>query len=347
MAQNDVLKRYIDAGLAFTALTQARAEALVKDLVKVGRGAGGPGPRRGGRPPRAQPQEQREAARDRPHRGAPADHQPRARHARPTSTASSSGSRSVIGTVATAPRARAGEEGRRQEGAGQEGGRKKKAPAKKAAAKKAREEGRRQEGAGGQAPRRSRRPRRRPRRPERWRAAASTPSSCGGAWRPAASRRRPTSPPDGSPSAAPRPTSRPGSSRPDEPIRVLGPGPRFVGRGGEKLDAALDRFDVAVDGSARLRPRGVDRRVHRLPPAARRGVGGGGRRRLRPAPRAAARRPPGRGPRAHQRPRPAARRPRARRPSCVVADLSFISLRTVLPARARRWPRTGPTWCSS
>ena len=36
MAQNDVLKRYIDAGLAFTALTQARAEELVKDLVKVG-----------------------------------------------------------------------------------------------------------------------------------------------------------------------------------------------------------------------------------------------------------------------------------------------------------------------
>ena len=36
MAQNDVLKRYIDAGLAFTALTQARAEALVKDLVKAG-----------------------------------------------------------------------------------------------------------------------------------------------------------------------------------------------------------------------------------------------------------------------------------------------------------------------
>jgi polyhydroxyalkanoate synthesis regulator phasin len=31
-----VLKRYIDTGLAFTALTQARAEALVKDLVKAG-----------------------------------------------------------------------------------------------------------------------------------------------------------------------------------------------------------------------------------------------------------------------------------------------------------------------
>jgi polyhydroxyalkanoate synthesis regulator phasin len=36
MAQNDVFKRYLDAGLAFTALTQARAEALVKDLVKAG-----------------------------------------------------------------------------------------------------------------------------------------------------------------------------------------------------------------------------------------------------------------------------------------------------------------------
>jgi polyhydroxyalkanoate synthesis regulator phasin len=36
MAQNDVLKRYIDAGLAFTALSQARAEELVKDLVRIG-----------------------------------------------------------------------------------------------------------------------------------------------------------------------------------------------------------------------------------------------------------------------------------------------------------------------
>jgi 23S rRNA (cytidine1920-2'-O)/16S rRNA (cytidine1409-2'-O)-methyltransferase len=35
---------------------------------------------------------------------------------------------------------------------------------------------------------------------------------------------------------------------PDEPILVLGPGPRFVGRGGDKLDAGLDRFAVAVAG---------------------------------------------------------------------------------------------------
>ena len=36
MAQNDLLKRYIDAGVSFTALTQSRAEALVQDLVKAG-----------------------------------------------------------------------------------------------------------------------------------------------------------------------------------------------------------------------------------------------------------------------------------------------------------------------
>jgi polyhydroxyalkanoate synthesis regulator phasin len=36
MAQNDLLKRYLDAGMAFTAMTQARAEAIVKDLVRNG-----------------------------------------------------------------------------------------------------------------------------------------------------------------------------------------------------------------------------------------------------------------------------------------------------------------------
>src|SRR4029077_1760165 len=35
---------------------------------------------------------------------------------------------------------------------------------------------------------------------------------------------------------------------PDEPLLVLGPPPRFVGRGGEKLAAALDRFGVDVAG---------------------------------------------------------------------------------------------------
>lgn len=35
---------------------------------------------------------------------------------------------------------------------------------------------------------------------------------------------------------------------PDEPIEVVGPGPRFVSRGGEKLDAALERFGIDVEG---------------------------------------------------------------------------------------------------
>ena len=36
MAENPLIKRYLDAGLAFTQMTQARAEAIVKDLVKAG-----------------------------------------------------------------------------------------------------------------------------------------------------------------------------------------------------------------------------------------------------------------------------------------------------------------------
>jgi len=36
MPQTDLLKKYLDAGLAFTQMTQQRAEAIVKDLVKAG-----------------------------------------------------------------------------------------------------------------------------------------------------------------------------------------------------------------------------------------------------------------------------------------------------------------------
>jgi polyhydroxyalkanoate synthesis regulator phasin len=36
MAQNDTLRRYLDAGIAFTQLTRSRAEAIVKDLVHTG-----------------------------------------------------------------------------------------------------------------------------------------------------------------------------------------------------------------------------------------------------------------------------------------------------------------------
>jgi polyhydroxyalkanoate synthesis regulator phasin len=36
MAENDLLTRLLDAGMTFTALTQARAEELIRDLVRAG-----------------------------------------------------------------------------------------------------------------------------------------------------------------------------------------------------------------------------------------------------------------------------------------------------------------------
>jgi polyhydroxyalkanoate synthesis regulator phasin len=36
MAQNDMLKRYLDAGIAFTQMTRAKAEEIVKELVTAG-----------------------------------------------------------------------------------------------------------------------------------------------------------------------------------------------------------------------------------------------------------------------------------------------------------------------
>ena len=37
-----------------------------------------------------------------------------------------------------------------------------------------------------------------------------------------------------------------------EPVRLVGPPPRFVSRGGNKLDAALERFGIDVDGRTAL-----------------------------------------------------------------------------------------------
>ena len=39
---------------------------------------------------------------------------------------------------------------------------------------------------------------------------------------------------------------------PDDRLEIEGPPARFVGRGGDKLDAALDRFDVVVEGRRAL-----------------------------------------------------------------------------------------------
>lgn len=118
---------------------------------------------------------------------------------------------------------------------------------------------------------------------------------------------------------------------PDEPVVVLGPAPRFVGRGGEKLDAALDRFGVVVAG----------RRVYDIGAstggftdcALQRGaatvvavdVGYGQlHERLRVDPRVEV----------HERTNARDLTPGALGASAdvLVADLSFISLRTVLPA---------------
>ena len=118
---------------------------------------------------------------------------------------------------------------------------------------------------------------------------------------------------------------------PDEALVVLGPGPRFVGRGGEKLDAALERFAVDVAGA-----RGIDLGASTggftdclLQRGARRVVAvdvgyGQLHERLRADPRVEARE------RTNVRDlTPGELGPPA---DLVVADLSFISLRTVLPA---------------
>ena len=119
-------------------------------------------------------------------------------------------------------------------------------PAKKAAG----QEGARQEGRG-----RRRRPARQEGgtggRPERH-AGDSTPSWSAAAWPPAGTRRR-TLIDAGlvlvSGSVAARAARL---VEPAEPIVISGPPPRFVGRGGEKLDAALDRFAVDVRGAVAL-----------------------------------------------------------------------------------------------
>ena len=46
---------------------------------------------------------------------------------------------------------------------------------------------------------------------------------------------------------------------------IAGPPARFVGRGGDKLDAALEQFEIDVDRPTLPRRRCVDGRVHGLP----------------------------------------------------------------------------------
>lgn len=118
---------------------------------------------------------------------------------------------------------------------------------------------------------------------------------------------------------------------PDEPIVLLGPPPRFVGRGGDKLEAALARFDVEVRGRRALDLGAstggfTDCLLQRGASAVVAVDVGYGQlhERLRGDPRVEVRE------RTNVRDlAPGAVGPAA---ELIVADLSFISLRTVLPA---------------
>ena len=115
---------------------------------------------------------------------------------------------------------------------------------------------------------------------------------------------------------------------------IVDEGPRYVSRGGTKLENALEAL-----GDRRRRPRlprrrRLHRRLHRLPAAARRRAGDRRRRRLRPARRAPARGPARARDRAPQRPG-AASRPTC--PSCPRWRRS-TSPSSRWPRCCRRWP---------
>ena len=135
---------------------------------------------------------------------------------------------------------------------------------------------------------------------------------------------------------------------PAEPIELLGDPPPFVSRGGEKLRAALDRFDLdpagrrALDAGASTG--GFTDCLLQAGAAHVFAVDVG----PRPAPPAAARRPPG---------RPAGSGSTSANVTLdtvggvpvdlVVADLSFISATRAVPVLVGdRWPRRARRWWS-
>ena len=117
----------------------------------------------------------------------------------------------------------------------------------------------------------------------------------------------------------------------DAAVELIAP-PRFVSRGGEKLESALAGFGVGRRRRAMPRRRSLDGRVHRLPPPARRDRRRRARRRAETsstsafAPTRGSRRIDG----TNARSLDCATLPF--RPTFVTADVSFISLRLVLPA---------------
>ena len=231
---NEMWKRYLDAGMTFSE-TDAQARRGVRAGPREGgRGAAGAGAEGGRRPARPQPEEHRGAGRARAQRR----------------------SRSQVSTLGIATKDDIkrldGKINQLSQGArGQEGGR----PPEKAAAKKSagQEDVGREEGASHASP-----ARRRARPP-----GARAEPGAGPATR---------SQPGGSPWAALPRTSRRGSCTPRTRCIVAGDAPRFVSRGGDKLDAALERFAHRRRRQARPRRRRLHRRLHRLPAPAGRGA---------------------------------------------------------------------------
>ncbi len=134
---------------------------------------------------------------------------------------------------------------------------------------------------------------------------------------------------------------------PDEPVVLLGPPSPFVGRGGLKLEAALDRFPIAVTGRRALDAGASTGGFtdcllqHGAVPRLRR------RRRARAAPSGPARRSPGHRPGAHQRADPDRGRAPGRRPRLRALParrgrslLHLAAQRRARPDRARGGART-------
>ena len=114
--------------------------------------------------------------------------------------------------------------------------------------------------------------------------------------------------------------------------RSPGPPHPYVSRGGVKLAAALDAFGIDPAGQRLPRRRRLDRGLHGLPAPARREPGLRRGRGARTARREAARRPARASCARRVNARRLSGRGRARAVDLAVVDVSFISLRLVLPA---------------
>ena len=322
MADSNVLKRYLDAGMAFTQLTQARAEALVKDLVKTGevqteqaQTAVDELLERSRKNTERLFEQVRNEVRDQVANLGLATKADIARlerridglRSRPRPSRRPRRHRPEDATKKP-PRQKTTQGGVRQEGP----------PPKRTASKDRLTALRRRLDA---------------ELVRRGLAAEPRPGPGGDRGRPGAGRRR-----------AGREGRPPGRRRRADPS-CSGPPPRFVSRGGEKLDAALDRFGVDVAGrrvlDAGASTGGFTDCLLQRGAAARRRR----RRRPRPAARAAARRPAGRRPRAHQRPDRRLGDARRRRstsswPTCRSSRCAPCAARCVGAA-----PRRAADWC--